>query len=71
MEGLPLAQATVSQHLKALEAAGLIEGRRDGASVRYRLLRERLRSFCHSFQETLGTERGGLEGCQQSEPEKR
>ena len=63
VEGLPLAQATVSQHLKALEAAGLVEGRREGVSVRYRLRRERLRSFCHAFQETLGTGSEGPGGC--------
>ncbi len=52
---LPLAQATVSQHLKVLEKAGLVAARAEGVSVRYRLIRERLRSFCHAFQETLGT----------------
>lgn len=30
VEELPLAQATVSQHLKALKAAGLIKGEADG-----------------------------------------
>ena len=55
VEGLPLAQATVSQHLKALEKAGLLAVRPDGVCMRYRLVRERLQSFCHAFQETLGT----------------
>ena len=32
---LPLAQATVSQHLKELKNAGLIRGEVDGPSVRY------------------------------------
>jgi len=32
---LPLAQSTVSQHLKALKASGLIKGEVDGARSRY------------------------------------
>jgi DNA-binding transcriptional ArsR family regulator len=32
---LPLAQATVSQHLKELKAAGLVQGEVDGTSVCY------------------------------------
>jgi len=32
---LPIAQATVSQHLKALKEAGLIQGEIDGVSVCY------------------------------------
>ena len=35
VEELPLAQATVSQHLKELKTAGLIKGAIDGASVCY------------------------------------
>jgi ArsR family transcriptional regulator len=52
---LPLAQATVSQHLKALDQAGLLEHRESGPKVCYSLNRESIRSFCHSFQCTLGT----------------
>jgi ArsR family transcriptional regulator, arsenate/arsenite/antimonite-responsive transcriptional repressor len=36
------AQATVSQHLRILRAAGLIEGEIDGQAVCYNLNRERL-----------------------------
>ena len=54
VEALPLAQATVSQHLKALEKAGLVAVRPDGVCMLYRLVRERLQSFCHAFQEALG-----------------
>lgn len=32
---LPLAQATISQHLKALKEVGLIQGEIDGPSVKY------------------------------------
>lgn len=35
VEELPLAQATVSQHLKELKAVGLIKGSVEGASVCY------------------------------------
>ena len=35
VEGLPLAQATVSQHLKVLKDAGLIQGEVDGPRVCY------------------------------------
>ena len=35
VDQLPLAQATVSQHLKALKDAGLIKGTVEGASVCY------------------------------------
>jgi ArsR family transcriptional regulator len=53
---LPLAQATVSQHLKALEKAGLLNHRECGPKVCYSLNCEAIRSFCHSFQCTLGTD---------------
>lgn len=42
VEQLPLAQATVSQHLKALRESGLIEGEIDGPRVCYCVNRERL-----------------------------
>lgn len=35
VNGLPLSQATISQHLKALRQAGLIRGHHDGPSVLY------------------------------------
>lgn len=35
VDELPLAQSTVSQHLKELKKAGLIKGRIEGASVCY------------------------------------
>lgn len=39
---LPLAQATVSQHLKVLKDAGLVEGEIDGLRTCYWASRERL-----------------------------
>lgn len=35
VEDLPIAQSTVSQHLKELKASGLIKGNIDGASICY------------------------------------
>ncbi|PEN05463.1 transcriptional regulator [Longimonas halophila] len=52
VDDVPLAQSTVSQHLKVLKEAGLIQGTIDGPSVCYcldpvalRLLRERFDTF--------------------------
>ena len=42
VEHLPLAQATVSQHLKVLRDAGLIQGEIDGPRTCYCANRERL-----------------------------
>ncbi len=55
VERLPLAQATVSQHLKVLREAGVIAWREDGPTVWYRLECERVRRFCQAFQLCLGT----------------
>ena len=52
---LPLAQATVSQHLQALNRVGLLEQRPLGPKIYYSLNCDALRDFCHSFQCTLGT----------------
>ncbi len=45
VEILPLAQSTVSQHLKCLKEAGLIRGVVEGLSTCYRLDREVLGKF--------------------------
>lgn len=45
VERLPLAQSTVSQHLKILKEAGLIEGTIDGPRTCYALNREALAEF--------------------------
>ena len=42
VEALPLAQATVSEHLKRLREAGLIRGEIDGPSVCYGVDEEKL-----------------------------
>ncbi len=55
VEALPLAQATVSQHLKALSRVGLLQLRHCGKRVCYSIDCERVQMFCHHFQCTLGT----------------
>ena len=42
---LPLAQSTISQHLKALKQSGLIRGRVEGPCTCYCLDRDRLDQF--------------------------
>lgn len=58
---LPLAQSTVSRHLKVLKEAGLIQGTVDGPSVCYCLdpgaisaLREQFDTFFEGLSETAG-----------------
>ncbi|WP_309398889.1 ArsR/SmtB family transcription factor [Cerasicoccus maritimus] len=55
VEALPLAQPTVSQHLKALREGGLLLAENHGNSIRYSINCENIKHFCHSFQCTLGT----------------
>ena len=45
VDQLPLAQSTVSQHLKILKEAGLVEGEVDGPKVCYGINRERLKEL--------------------------
>jgi len=59
---LPLAQATVSQHLKALKEAGLVRGEIEGPRSCYDLDRDglhRLREAMDAFFEEIGFEEPG------------
>ena len=47
----PITQATVSQHLKVLAEAGLVEARREGQFNYYRMLR----AVFDEYQRTLAT----------------
>jgi DNA-binding transcriptional ArsR family regulator len=55
-EQLPLAQSTVSQHLKILKAAGLIRGTISHPRVCYCANPERLREFAGLLDELRGHE---------------
>jgi ArsR family transcriptional regulator len=50
VELLPLAQATVSQHLKVLKEAGLIQGEIDGPRVCYCINPKAVRRFQELIQ---------------------
>ncbi len=50
---LPLAQATVSQHLKELKSAGIIKGEIEGNSVCYCVDYEVLRGFISVFTDFI------------------
>ncbi|WP_134090939.1 helix-turn-helix transcriptional regulator [Olivibacter sp. XZL3] len=61
VEELGLAQATISQHLKELKNAGLIQGTIEGVSVCYcihpenwQLLKDQLGSFLNAFTFSSG-----------------
>ena len=45
VEGMPLSQATVSQHLKVLKEAGLVRGEIDGPRVCYCINPEAVKRF--------------------------
>lgn len=49
--GLPLAQSTVSQHLKALKAVGLIKGEVDGPRSNYCINRKNFKRFVKAFDD--------------------
>lgn len=51
VDELPLAQATVSQHLKALKQAGLITGEVEGPRVCYCLDRDALHRFRQALED--------------------
>ena len=51
---LSLSDSAVSRHLKILEAAGIVSGRRDGYFVLYRLEADRLDVLGRALRSTLG-----------------
>ena len=56
VEVLPLAQSTVSQHLKILKDAGLVQGEVEGPKTCYCVDKERLASVCRSMSALLNCE---------------
>ena len=53
-EELPIAKATVSQHLKELKEAGLIQGEIEAPKVKYCINRENWKLAQESFNEFFG-----------------
>ena len=53
VEELPLAQSTVSQHLKELKKVGLIKGNIEGPSVCYCIDQKTLSKFKNTFSSLL------------------
>jgi ArsR family transcriptional regulator len=53
-ESLPLAQSTVSQHIKVLLDAGLIERKSHGTRNRYMIRQDRLAELGSAFDGLLG-----------------
>ncbi|RYY87557.1 MAG: ArsR family transcriptional regulator [Chitinophagaceae bacterium] len=62
VEELGLAQATISQHLKELKAAGLIQGTVEGTSVCYCINPKTWNQFKKELDSLFGSYKGG-EGC--------
>lgn len=62
VDALPLAQATVSQHLKVLKEAGLIKGEIDGPRVCYCVDRERLAWVDQALSTLIEAEGAGSKG---------
>lgn len=60
VDGLPLAQSTVSQHLKALKEAGLVQGTIEGRSTCYCLDAEAVSALATDvdafFEDTSGSD---------------
>lgn len=53
-EELPIAKSTLSQHLKELKAAGLIQGEIEAPRVRYCINKENWKEAQHLFKQFLG-----------------
>lgn len=54
VDQLPLAQPTVSQHLKAMVEGGLLKAKASGPMTLYSLNHEHIAKFCSTFQMALG-----------------
>jgi len=53
-EGLKIPQATVSQHLSALKNKGILESRREGTTVCYKVVDETIIEMLKKVLETTG-----------------
>lgn len=62
-EELPIVKATVSQHLKELKEAGLIQGEVEAPKVRYCINRDNCQLAKELFESFLGQCLCGKDGC--------
>jgi len=63
VDELPLAQSTVSQHLKELKSAGLIKGEIDGAKVCYCIDEQEWQLAQKNFQVLFNSFQAGIKCC--------
>ena len=66
VEGLPLAQSTVSQHLKALKDVGLVNGETEGPRTCYCLnlkICEKMAALVNNFIQKIRKEQGDQSCC--------
>jgi ArsR family transcriptional regulator, arsenate/arsenite/antimonite-responsive transcriptional repressor len=56
VEKLPLAQSTVSQHLRELVETGILTMQKDRQTSCYQLNSSQLLNFCRSFQIAMGNQ---------------
>lgn len=63
VDELPLAQPTVSQHLKELKSAGLIKGNIEGNSICYCIDKDVFNSMMKKVQSLLKPSKGKLKCC--------
>lgn len=50
---IPLSQPSVSRHIAALSAAGLLNEKPKGNNIWYSLCKDRIQTFCETFSMTL------------------
>lgn len=55
-EGLNIPQATTSQHISALKNKGILEGRRDGTTVCYRVVDKNITEMVKKLMEVAGVD---------------
>jgi len=63
VDELPLAQATVSQHLKELKQAGLIKGSVSGNSICYCIDSASIKGMLNFLTELIGRSEGDQQQC--------